>query len=70
MKLILTNHKGSILHHITSLVINNLGGGHIHACTDVQTETINFKKPGVPACGAAPGLKMSESSTTSLKWHV
>jgi len=29
-KTCLTNQKGSISHHITSLVINSLGGGHTH----------------------------------------
>ena len=28
---------GSILHHITPLVINNLGGGHTHKHTSIQT---------------------------------
>jgi len=30
-KTCLTNHKDSISHHITPLVINSLGGGHTHA---------------------------------------
>jgi len=29
-KTCLTNHKGSILHHIMPLVINSLGDGHTH----------------------------------------
>jgi len=29
-KTCLTNHKGSISHHITPLVINSLGGGDTH----------------------------------------
>jgi len=31
LKTCLNNHKGSISHHITPLVINSLGGGHTHA---------------------------------------
>ena len=47
----LTNHMGSISHHITPLVINNLGGGHTHTHTHTNTHTnvrgqSNFKKPG------------------------
>jgi len=34
-KTYLTNHKGSISHHITPLVINSLMGGHTH--THIQT---------------------------------
>jgi len=38
-----TNHKGSISHHITPLVINSLGGGHTH--TSVQTsQTKQFQE--------------------------
>ena len=37
---------GSISHHITPLVINNLGGGDTHTHTD-NPHRINFKKPGV-----------------------
>ena len=43
-RICLTNHMGSISHHITPLVIHSLGGGHInthtHTHTDVRTETI------------------------------
>jgi len=35
-KTCLTNHKGSILHHITPLVINSPGGGHTHTHTVSQ----------------------------------
>jgi len=50
-KTCLTNHKGSISHHIMPLVINSLGGGHTHTCTHARTNTdimdkSNFKKPG------------------------
>jgi len=36
-KTCLTNHKSSISYHITPLVINNLGGGHTHMHTNIQT---------------------------------
>jgi len=39
-KTCLTNHKGSVSHHITPLVINSLGGGHTH--TDIADKS-NFK---------------------------
>jgi len=44
-KTCLTNHKGSISHHIMLLVINSLGGGHTH--TSIQTswkKTISRKQ--------------------------
>ena len=47
-KTCLTNHKGSISHHITPLVINSLGGGHSHTHTHKHTQITdksNFKKP-------------------------
>ena len=34
----LTNHIGSISHHITPLVINSLGGGHTHTSILSRTE--------------------------------
>jgi len=49
-KTCLTNHKGSILHHITPLVINSLGGGHTHTHTYMYTDIMdksNFKKPAL-----------------------
>jgi len=36
-KTCLTNHKGFISHHITSLVINSLGGRHTHTHTHTHT---------------------------------
>jgi len=36
-KTCLTNHKGSISHHIMPLVINSLGGGHIHTHTQAYS---------------------------------
>ena len=42
----LTNHMGSISHHITPLVINSLGGGHTHIQT-FAADRSNSKKPGV-----------------------
>jgi len=55
----LTNHKGSISHHITSLVIKALGAGtHTHTHTDIADKS-NFKKPGASAKGRhTPGLKI------------
>ena len=46
---------GSILHHITPLVINSLGGGH----TDTRRGQDRFLETRhAPACGwRAPGLK-------------
>ena len=53
----------SISHHIMPLVMNSIGGGHIHMQTHTHIHThtddlhgINFKKPGVPL----PGLKKDE----------
>ena len=45
----LANHTQPISHHITPLVINNLGGGH----TDTQ---ILLKKPGGRGPQADPHL--------------
>ena len=47
-KTYLTNHMGSISHHITPLVINSLRGRHTHTTThtDIRGQS-NFKKPGV-----------------------
>jgi len=36
-KTCLTNHKGSISHHITPLVINSLRGGHTHTHASILT---------------------------------
>jgi len=36
-KTCLANHKGSISHHITPLVINSLGGGHTHTHSSILT---------------------------------
>jgi len=46
-KTCLTNHKGSISHHITLLVINSFGMGiHIHTHMHTYiTDKSNFKKP-------------------------
>ena len=33
----LTNHKGSIAHHSTPLVINSLGGRHTHKHANTHT---------------------------------
>jgi len=40
-KTCLTNHSGSISHHIMPLVINNLGGGHTHTHTDIVEKVIS-----------------------------
>jgi len=39
LKTCLTNHKGSISHHITLLVINSFGGEHTHTDTHAHTHT-------------------------------
>ena len=65
---------GSISHHITPLVINDLGGGHTHTHTHAHTHThtqahiqtfvdrSNSKKPGAhdlwPACVWFNNLKL------------
>ena len=57
-KTCLTNHARSISHHITSLVINSLGGGHLH--THIPThEPKQFQETRcVPAASRSmPGLK-------------
>ena len=47
-----TNRMRSILHHITPLVINSLGGRHTnthtrkHTCIQTFTDRSNSKKPG------------------------
>jgi len=49
-KTCLTNHKGSISHHIMPLVINSRGGGHTHVCMRTHIDIVdksNFKKPVV-----------------------
>ena len=62
IKAYLTNHMESISRHITSLVINGLGGGqtHTHAHAQTFTDRSNSEKPGThrPAAGA-PSLKMT-----------
>ena len=56
----LTNHMGSISHHITPLVVHSLGGGdththtHKHTCIQIFADRSNSKKPG----WRVPGLKM------------
>ena len=46
IELVLTNHMGSISHHITPLVINSLGDGHTHARIQTFADRSNSKKPG------------------------
>ena len=46
--------------HITSLVINSLGGGHTHMHTDVRTETISRNQ--VRAGLRVPGLNIVHNS--------
>jgi len=42
LKTCLTNHKGSISHHIMPLVINSLRGGHTHTHTHIaRTKAIS-----------------------------
>ena len=51
----LTNHMGSLSHHITALAINSLRGGHTHkhTCIHMFEDRSNYKKPGTrrPAAG-------------------
>jgi len=60
-KTCLTNHKGSISHHIMPLVINSLGGGHTHTHTQARSHhgQKQFQETSrVPAKGQhMPGLK-------------
>ena len=53
----LTNHMGSISHHMTPLVINSLGGGHTDTHTrHGQDQFLETRR--APAYGrCAPGLK-------------
>ena len=48
-KTYLTNHMGSLSHHIMPLVVHSLGGGHTHKHTCIRTfaDRSNSKKPGV-----------------------
>ena len=43
----LTNHMGSISHHIIPLVINSLGRGHTHTQTRIHIQTSAPKKTGM-----------------------
>ena len=66
----LTNHKGSISHHITPLVINSLGGGHTHTHAYRHRGQKQFQETSrAPAFGRrAPGLKILKfiSNNSSL----
>jgi len=69
----LTNHKGSISHPITSLVINSLGGGHTHTYmhTDIVDKS-NFKKPVMhwPLAGVQLWLKLFAFLQISLTLKI
>ena len=60
---------GCILHHITPLVINSLGGRHTHTHTNTHTDNrgqSNSKKPG---CGwRVPGLKFSKNDSNRYSY--
>jgi len=57
-KTCLTNHKGSISHHITPLVINSLGGGHTHTHTHRYCGQKQFQETSHAGFSRhAPGLK-------------
>jgi len=61
-KTYLTNHKGSILHYIMSLVINNLGASaHTHHIQTLQTKAISRNQAHVNLWPAVPGLIIYES---------
>jgi len=52
-KTCLTNHKGSISHHIMPLVINSLGGGHTHTHAYRHRRQKQFQETS-----RTPGLKI------------
>jgi len=64
----LTNHKGSISHHTTPLVINSLGGGHTHIHTYSHHGQKQFQEAShAPAKGQhMPGLKSKETRNNIL----
>ena len=58
-KTCLTNRTQPISHHITTLVVNALRGGHTDTHTYQRMNQNNFKKPGVRGLWPrAPGLKI------------
>jgi len=63
----LTNHKSSISHHITPLVINSLGGGHTHTHAYRHRGQKQFQETmRAPTFGRrAPGLKIGKSNCKS-----
>jgi len=65
-KTCLTNHKGSISHHIMPQVINSLGGGHTHTHTHTQHHRQKlFQENSYTSnkCQQAPGLKINNDET-------
>ena len=69
-KTCLTNHKGSISHHIMPLVINNLGGRHTHTHAYRHRGQKQFQEIShALAFGwRAPGLKTFQITIVNL--HV
>jgi len=69
-KTCLINHKGSISHHITPLVIKSLGGRDTHTHTQAYSHhgQKQFQETsGAPAFGRrAPGLKSKETRNNIL----
>jgi len=71
-KTCLTNHKGSISHHIMPLVINSLGGRHTHThayshCGQKQLQETNCV---LAECWCLPGLKIKRSVCISKGLNV
>jgi len=63
-KICLTNHKGSVSHHITSLGINSLRGGHTHKhMLTLQTKTAKNSLKSL-----MNGIKMELMNGEPMTW--
>jgi len=76
-KTCLTNHKGSISHHIMPLVINSLRGGHTHTHTRTyshhgQSVIQSFLNSANFVCKLAslPAITPSSTSAMALVFHT
>jgi len=65
-KTCLTNHKGSISHHIMPLVINSLGGGHTHTHTRIQTSRTKAISRNQSCAGQRPARAWFNKSINSI----